>query len=123
MGETDIPLQKVTQNIKILTSLDSYPVWSKRVSAAFTTSQQWDTPTNKPKDNATTNAIMLNLVDDIFVQQLLDGDCTASTIWNHITGLYHVSDLSTQISALTALTGYTSDCPTMLHNKTKLLDF
>ena len=65
---------------------------------------------------------MLTLIDDYFVNQLLDGDLKASTIWKHMSGLYHVSDLASKTTALTDLISFDYSASTMLENKTKLLD-
>jgi len=114
-------LQKLTANIKVLSKLEDYPVWARRVQAAFVSGSLWES--SQPVSNALSNNVMLNLIDDHFVDQLLDGDCSASTIWNHISGLYNVSDLASKTTALTQLIAFDYSGSSMLDNKMSLLNF
>ena len=113
-------LQKLTSTIKRLEKLEDFPVWVVRVQAAFLSSTLWSK--EGPVDSPLTNAVMLTLIDDYFVNQLLDGDLKASTIWKHISGLYNVSDLASKTIALTELIAFDYSASTMLENKTKLFD-
>ena len=119
-SENNSQIQKLCTSIAKLSKIEDYPVWAVRVKAAFSSSTLW--AKDKPTDNSLTNALMLTLVDDYFVNQLLDSDLKASTIWAHISGLYNVSDLASQTIALTDLVAFDYAAPTMLDNKTKLLD-
>ena len=119
-SENNSQIQKLCTSIAKLSKIEDYPVWAVRVKAAFSSSTLW--AKDKPTDNSLTNALMLTLIDDYFVNQLLDSDLKASTIWAHISGLYNVSDLASQTIALTDLLAFDYAAPTMLDNKTKLLD-
>lgn len=119
LPKIDSALQKLATSIKRLEKLEDYPVWAARVQAAFLSSSLWN---KGPVDSPLTNAVMLTLIDDYFVNQLLDGDLKASTIWKHISGLYNVSDLASITIALTELIAFDYSASTMLENKTKLLD-
>ena len=58
-------LQKLTSNIKVLTKLEDYPVWAKRVEAAFVSGSLWGK--QGPISTSISNNVMLNLIDDYFV--------------------------------------------------------
>jgi hypothetical protein len=64
---------------------------------------------------------MLTLLDDYFLNQVLDTDMLATTLWNHIKNLYHVSDLASKTTGLTSLISFDYSAPTMLDNKVALL--
>jgi hypothetical protein len=113
-------LQKLSATIKRLEKLEDFPVWAVRVQAAFVSSSLWNK--EGPIDTLLSNAVMLTLINDYFVNQLLDGDLKISTIWKHISGLYHVSDLASKTTALTDLISFDYSATTMLENKAKLLD-
>ena len=79
----DSTLQKLASSVKRLEQLEDYPVWAVRVQAIFTSSSVWSK--TGPLDSPLTDAVMLSIIDDYFVNQLLDGDLHASTIWKHIS--------------------------------------
>ena len=120
LNDSTLPLQKLAASVKRLEQLEDYPVWAVRVQAIFISSSLW--AKNGPLDSPLTNAVMLSLIDDYLVNQLLDGDLHASTIWKHISGLYNVSDLASKTIALTQLMGFDYSASSMVENKTKLLD-
>lgn len=112
-------IQKLCSSISKLGRIEDFPVWAVRVKAAFVSSSQW--AKDSPTDSSLTNALMLTLIDDYFVNQLLDSDLQASTIWKHISTQYNVSDLASKTIAFTELLAFDYSAPTMLDNKTQLL--
>ena len=72
--------------IKVLTKLEDYHVWAKRLEAAIVSGSLWGK--QGPFSTSIFNNVMLNLIDDYFVDQILDSDCSATTLSGSISQVY-----------------------------------
>lgn len=115
-------ISKIKSNLKLLSKIEEYPNWKIRAKAALLSSNLWNSKANLPLDEDMAAAFIINIIDNEFLDQLVDSDMTASTIWKHLDALANKADLSTQTTALMGLISYNFDGPNMLANQTKMED-
>ena len=106
--------------LKVIESLDNFPLWSTRVKANLLSAGLWDEKLSVPTTTNETTSLLLSLVADHFLIPLMDQTLTAPLIWTTLNSLYHVSNLSTKVTSLNQLISFHFQGPTMLSNRSML---
>ena len=106
--------------LKVIESLDNFPLWSTRVKAKLLSAGLWDEKLSVPTTTNETTSLLLSLVADHFLIPLMDQTLTAPLIWTTLNSLYHVSNLSTKVTSLNQLISFHFQGPTMLSNRSML---
>ena len=109
------------QNIKVLDSKESFNLWSLRVKSALSQCNLWDIKADLPINTDTSQSVLISLISDDLIEQVIDTDLKASTIWIHFKSTFITSTLSAQSSALNTLIDFRYDGENMINNKTKFL--
>jgi hypothetical protein len=92
--------------LKVIESLDDFPLWSTRVKANLLSAGLWDEKLSVPTTTNEATSLLLSLVADQFLTPLMDQNLTAPLIWTTLNSLYHVSNLSTKVTSLNQLISF-----------------
>ena len=106
--------------LKVIESLDDFPLWSTRVKASLLSAGFWNEKLSVPTTTNETTSLLLSIVADHFLTPLMDQNLTAPLIWTTLHSLYHVSNLSTKVTSINQLITFHFQGPTMLSNRTML---
>ena len=104
-----------------LEKVEDYRLWSVRTKAKLAKADHWDDANDLPFDNPATAAFMVDSISDLFLEQVLDSDMQASTIWTHLTESILKGGVSAQATALLNLINFAYQGPSMQANKTLVL--
>ena len=106
--------------LKVIESLDDFPLWSTRLKAHLLTAGLWDEMKSQPTAGNDTTSLLLSITADHFLMPLMDQNLTAPLIWTTLYSLYHVSNLSTKVTSLNQLMSFHFQGSSMLLNRTLL---
>jgi hypothetical protein len=111
-------------NIKPLTCSKDYRIWTVRVTAKLQELSLWNINEKEPEpfDSEESNNLLLSLISDELLEQVIDTDLQASTIWKHFQKLYLVSSLSAQSTSLASLINFNFSAANMQDNKHEVLN-
>jgi hypothetical protein len=111
-----------TKSIKPLSNPADYQVWQIRASSALKQiPKAWDLDNFCPHDTEQGSDFLISILSDEYLEQVIDSDLKATTIWNHFKATIMVSSLSSQSIALNDLIAFNYSASNMLENKTVLL--
>ena len=106
--------------LKVIESLDDFPLWSTRLKAHLLSAGLWDEKKSQPTAGNDTTSLLLSITADHFLMPLMDQNLTAPLIWTSLYSLYHVSNLSTKVTSLNQLMSFHFQGTSMLLNRTLL---
>lgn len=112
---------KQFKNIQPLSKPEHYRLWRVRVESALKQMKAWNVKTAAPMDTEQSNNYLLSVIADNFLEQMLDTDLQASTIWAYLQKTILVSSISSQATALSELMAFNYAESDMLANKTAIL--
>jgi transposase InsO family protein len=112
---------KPLKNIQPLSKPEHYRLWCVRVESALKQMKAWNVKTAAPMDTEESNNYLLSVIADNFLEQMLDTDLKASTIWAYLQKTILVSSISSQSTALSELMAFNYAESDMRANKTALL--
>lgn len=116
-----IASQATTSKLPTLKDADGYRLWAVRYASKLKQMKAWDVKANLPLDTEESNNFLMDGISDCFLEQLVDTDLQASTIWAYFAKLFLVSSLSSKSTAVINLMNFNYSEPTMLENQTALL--
>jgi hypothetical protein len=122
-SKDDSNVKSTKVNIKPLSCAKYYRLWTVRFKTHLQELGLWNAELKEPEpfDSEVSNNLILSLVSDNLLEQVLDGNLLASTVWNHFKKLYLVSSVSAQVVSLSSLINFAYPEPTMIENKQHLL--
>ena len=100
---------------------EDYRLWVVRHKTKLVKMGAWDEEKSLPIDTSALNAFIVEAISDTFLEQVMDTDLKASTIWKHLATLILKGGVSAQSTALLNLMNFSYPGPTMLENQTSLM--
>lgn len=97
---------------------EDYRLWAVRTKAKLVKAELWDERNNLPFDDDHTAAFMVDSISDLFLEQVLDSDMQASTIWKHLSESILKGGVSAQATALLNLINFSYQGSSMQANQT-----
>jgi hypothetical protein len=107
-------------NVKPLANNAGYNLWAIRVTAVLTELKEWDVDSQAPINTDSAKNFLISVIADDFLEQVLDTDLKAPTIWAYFKRTILVSTISAQSTALSALFAFNFGEPTMVNNLTAI---
>lgn len=107
--------------IKPLAAPEDYRLWSVRTQSALKEMSAWDKAADTPLNTEKSQSFLLSVIADNYLEQILDSDLKAETIWTYLKTSILVSSVSAQSAALSNLMNFNYPENSMLNNKTTLL--
>jgi hypothetical protein len=95
MTFSEIKLQ-TSGKLLTLSRQEDIPLWMVRSKATLSRMSLFDFQTNLPLDNNVSTSLLFEALGDGFLEQLLETDLSAPTIWQQLTRLVNSDNLSSK---------------------------
>jgi|GEM_PF-5095902 len=107
--------------VKPLEGKSGYNLWRVRLKAHFKEIRHWDSNNEVPMNTDAAASTLISALSDDLLEQVIDTDQSASTIWKHFESSFVTSDLSAKATSLQSIMAFNYPCASMLENKTHVL--
>lgn len=112
------PVVSYNEKSAPLQNAEDYRLWVIRHQMKLMKMGSWDEKAELPINNPASNTFIVEAISDSFLQQVMDTDLKASTIWKYLATLILKGGVSAQSTALLNLMNFSYTEATMLENKT-----